>query len=206
MYNYHSSPIVSNCVFKGNRIIDDGCGGGGGGMLNESSSPIVVNSVFSDNGVESGSGGWLPPVGGGMYNAASSPEVTNCTFQGNSADEGGGMYNVGSSPVVTNCILWDNEPKGIYNGGGSSALVTFSNLEDFFEGDGNVFSDPLFENADPDKGPIDLRLRSGSPCIDSGDDGKDVKTDIDGNPRVDVPDIGTPGVKVDIGAYEYQDL
>lgn len=197
MYNYHSSPVVTNCVFKENRIADDGCGGRGGGMLNESSSPEVINCVFSNNGVENG-------AGGGMYNAASSPKVTNCTFFGNFADEGGGMHNVGSSPVVTNCIFWGNEPMGIYDGGGSSASVAFSDLEGFYKGEGNIFSDPLFENEDPKKGPIDLKLQKGSPCIDAGNDEKAPKTDIDGNSRVDEPDVGANGAVADIGAYEYQ--
>jgi hypothetical protein len=60
----------------------------------------------------------------------------------------------------------------------------------------------------------DFRLRSGSPCIDAGDNTavpEGITTDLDGNPRfVDDPDTadtgqGDPPV-VDMGAYEFQGM
>jgi hypothetical protein len=78
---------------------------------------------------------------------------------------------------------------------------------------GNIDADPLFVNADPDAGEIDLRLQDGSPCIDTGsnaalpadvadldgdgDTDEPVPLDLDGNPRV-------VGASVDMGAYEVQ--
>ena len=84
-----------------------------------------------------------------------------------------------------------------------------------FTGNGNIGLAPLFFNAvGPDgiEGTEDdnLRLTSGSPCIDAGDRGAvpvAVTTDLDGNLRfVDAP--GTPNTgqgnpPVDMGAYEF---
>src|SRR5438552_2786308 len=68
MYNDHSSPTVTNCMFTGNS------GYSGGGMYNDHSSPTVTNCTFSGNSGD----------GGGMLNASGSPTVINCTFSGNS--------------------------------------------------------------------------------------------------------------------------
>jgi hypothetical protein len=113
MYNYNSSPTVTNCTFSGNSASN------GGGMFNFFySSPTVSNCTFSGNSASNG---------GGMYNIYnSSPTVTNCTFSENTASDGGGMYNESSSPVVTNCTFSGNSA---VRGGGmqnalSSATVT----------------------------------------------------------------------------------
>ena len=89
MYNEHSNPTVTNCIFTGNSAEF------GGGMLNmEHGNAKVMNCTFTGNSA------W---AGGGMYNGQSSPMVTNCTFADNSANDfGGGMYNSSSNPTVTN--------------------------------------------------------------------------------------------------------
>jgi parallel beta-helix repeat protein len=123
MYNYSSSPTVTNCTFSGNSA------GRGGGMCNIGGSPTVTNCTFTSNTVvRSG----LLGRGGGMYNEGGSPTVTNCTFSANTASEiggnGGGMYNDGSSPTVTNCTFSGNTHRGMYNEGGSPTVTncTFS--------------------------------------------------------------------------------
>jgi len=115
MYNYGSSPTVTNCIFTGNSA--DYCGGG---MENNNSSPTVTNCIFTGN-----SAGY----GGGMYNWLSSPTVTNCTFSGNTAySDGGGMFNDnGSNLTVTDCIFTGNSATcggGMYNYDNSSPTVT----------------------------------------------------------------------------------
>ena len=104
MYNYQSSPSVTNCIFLGNSGA-----GGGGGMYNYYSSPTVESCTFSGNTSANN--------GGGMYNYYSSPAVENCAFLGNISDlYGGGMRNNNSSPTVTNCSFYDNS--AAYWGGG----------------------------------------------------------------------------------------
>lgn len=91
---------------------------GGGGMLNTSSNPSLINCSFQDNSAS---------VGGGMFSIRSSPSLTNCSFQGNSAiNFGGGMYNENSNPVLINCRFLGNSAGyggGMYNQYGGSTLV-----------------------------------------------------------------------------------
>src|SRR5262249_31852328 len=92
----------------------------------------------------------------------------------------------------------------------ATATVTYCDVQGGWMGTGNINADPLFMNA----GNGDLRLQSGSRCIDGGNNDAvpgGMTTDIDGNPRfVDDPSTpdtghGTPPI-VDMGAYEYPDL
>ena len=197
-----SNPTITNCSFHGNSA-----NGLGGGMFNQASSPTLVNCTFSGNTTAN--------QGGGMRNYNSSPTLANCTFIGNAASLGGGMFNAqNSSPTVTNCILWGNTGASF---GGLAPSVTYSNIEGGFAGTGNINADPLLVDADgrdniPGNEDDNLRLSSGSPCIDAADNTglpKGITTDLDGNPRfVDDPDTtdtgnGDPPV-VDMGAYEFQ--
>jgi parallel beta-helix repeat protein len=152
MRNWDNSPTVTNCTF-----IENSAGFNGGGMRNQySSHPTVTNCTFIGNTATYN--------GGGMYNENNSnPSVSNCTFSGNSAGSyGGGMYNDGGSPTVTNCIFWSDLPNEI---SGDSSIVTYSDVEGGYTGEGNIDEDPMFVLADND----DYRLLWGSPCIDSGD-------------------------------------
>ena len=182
MYNYnYSSPTVTNCTFTGNSAYD------GGGMFNSSSSPTVTNCTFTGN--------LAHDSGGGMFNYESSPTVANCTFTDNCANWahlGGGMYNCYSSPTVTNCILWGDSPREVYNLGSSYTVVAYSDIEGGYEGEGNLDADPLFVSGDAGV----LRLRAGSPCIDSGT--------ATGAPPTDLRGVARPqGAGLDMGAYEY---
>ena len=223
MYNNGSSPTVTNCTFKFN---DAGLGmGDGGGMYNvNSSSPTVTNCTFRENFGSDGGGmcnknssspavtnctfsGNLAEGGGGIFNDNSSPTLTNCTFSGNRGD-GGGIFNWSSSPTVTNCIFWGYVGDEIFDDGGSSTTVSYSNVKGGWggAGDNNIDANPVFYA--PATG--DLRLGACSPSVDAGSNAAvGVSTDLGGNPRLaddaNVPDTGsgTPPI-VDMGAYERQ--
>ena len=88
MYNFNSSPILTNVTISGNTADS------GGGMYNtDNSSPTLTNVTISGNSTTN--------VGGGMCNDTSSnPVLTNVTISGNSTTSyGGGMYNGSSSPT-----------------------------------------------------------------------------------------------------------
>ncbi|MHC4463910.1 MAG: right-handed parallel beta-helix repeat-containing protein [Planctomycetota bacterium] len=193
MYNWASSPTVTNCTFSGNSSASIG-----GGMLNHNgSSPTVTNCTFSGNSANSS--------GGGMYNwSSSNTTLVNCTFSGNSATRGGGMCNDRGNPTVTNCILWGNAPAGpqIYNYS-STPTVTYSDIAGGYTGTGNIDTDPCF--ADPYNGDYHLKSQAGryepnsqswiqddvtSPCIDAGDPNSPI-----GNERF------PNGGRVNMGAY-----
>jgi len=106
--------------------------------------------------------------GGGINcDPCSSPIVTNCTITGNMAgDHGGGIYHyTHMSPAITNCILWGDRPDEVYIGGGGEPVITYSDVQGGWEGEGNIDGDPLFVMPNYDE----YRLLWGSPCIDAGD-------------------------------------
>ena len=147
---------------------------------------LSVSLLATELGTGTGSGG-------GMYNANSSwPTLMNCTFSSNEAGTGGGggMYSdVSSTATVTNCILWGDTPDEI---AGDAAAVTYSCVKDGDTNNNNIADNPLFVDAANDN----LRLRLGSPCIDTGTPDGAPEADIRGVPR---PQDGG----YDMGVYEF---
>ncbi len=153
IYCSGASPTITNCTITGNGIADVG----GGIYIESGSSPTLINCTFIENSASM--------MGGGIQNVDSSPILINCTFTGNSATYfGGGIYCAGGSPALTNCILWGDTPEEISIFGGTP-VITYSDIQGGFPGEGNIDADPLF--ADPVNG--DYHLLAGSPCIDTGD-------------------------------------
>ncbi|NIV35849.1 MAG: hypothetical protein GWN58_42300 [Anaerolineae bacterium] len=192
LYNANVSwPVLANCSFLDNSADY------GGGMFNDSfSSPSLTNVTFAGNGADSG---------GGMFNyEGSSPVLTNCTFEGNSATWGGGaVFNAAdSSPVLTNCILWGDTSPEVYNED-SVPVVTHSDVQGGYPGEGNINADPLFVNATN----ADYHLTLDSPCIDAGDNEASTLPDhdfegdgriLDGDGNViRIVDMGVDEVAVD---------
>jgi hypothetical protein len=122
-----------------------------------------------------------------MINA--SPILTNVTISNNS---GHGLYSDDSNPGLVNCILWNNSPQEIYLDGGAP-IITYSDIQGGYEGEGNIDEDPLFVDAENG----DYHLSNSSPCIGAGTLDGAPDTDMDGNPRPN-PEGSNP----DMGAYE----
>ncbi len=74
MYNYGSSPALTNCLFFNNYAADVG-----GGMLNSYSDPNITNCTFSGNSAGR--------AAGGMHTYYSRATVTNCILWGDTPDE-----------------------------------------------------------------------------------------------------------------------
>lgn len=231
-YNQTGNPTtIRDCSFFGNEAIN-------GAGLYTGNYATVINSVFSGNhafSISPTSGG----TGGGLFTIAVREYfwMSSCTFSGNMARLGGGIYNAGGGPnnypQYDNCVLWgDTAP------GGGSEVFNMAKCYPTFRscliqgclpggvwsgaigtnGGGNIDADPLF--ADPDGidsllGTVDddLRLLSGSPAVDAGNNTlvvAGVVADRDGNLRFtdDIftadTGVGTPPI-VDMGAYELID-
>lgn len=191
MFNYHNThPTLTAVTFIGNSTADSG-----GGMFNSFANPTLINVTFISNS-SLGSGG-----GGGMRNSSSSsPTLTNVTFSGNSSIFGSELHNDDSSPTLTNVILWSNGA-GLWNYN-STPHISYSDIQGCggsgswnsacgTDHGGNIEADPLFVDA----ASGNLRLVVDSPAVDTGTTIGVPTTDIDGNPRDYLPDMG---------AYEYQ--
>lgn len=193
---------------------------GGGAILNEGAPMTVVNCRFSGNST-SYEGGTLKLQGP----AALADVVTNCTIVANhAAMKGGGIYKEQPGALqVVNSILWGNtspeagQAKQISISGGSATVnrCCVQNWSGTLPGIGNSGANPTFVSelgADGAAGTLDddLRLLTGSPCIDSGDNTAlpgDVVVDLLGAPRIlndpHTHNTGTGCPPVDMGAYEF---
>jgi hypothetical protein len=160
-------------------------------------------------------------MGGGILIGSDGGQlyVLNSSFSKNSAPSGGSIAlfvytNNPAKGLVQNSVLWDNATTpDIYVYPGCFMRVRTSCLSEAssYPGAGNINADPKFV----DGAGGDLRLQSGSPCIDRGNNYIDYfpivpgfqllpSTDLDGNWRiVDGNGDGTP--TVDMGAYERQE-
>lgn len=232
---------MTGCRFLGNagRNLGGAVFGAGQGLE-------IINSIFSGN---------LATVDGGAVAVVQGANVlTNCTFNRNIAKGkhmGQALAVRGAAASLTNCVLWDHvdatqaqivltrvvgtstELVVSYCDvmGGETGIIR-SGAVTLTWGTRNIDADPQFQNplgVDRVAGTADddLHLRSGSPCIDAGDDKavpadaddlnsngnrtERIPFDLDGKPRfVDRADAPNTGVAdaplypsiVDLGAYE----
>ena len=186
-----SSPTITNCTITNNSATS----GGGGMCIEGSSNPMLTNCTIKNNSAST--------AGGGLYILNSNPTLTNSTFSGNSTDYfGGGICFSGDSLVLTNCILWSDIPDEIFILSGTP-VVTYSNVQGGFTGEGNIDADPLF--ADAANGDYHLKSQAGrwdpasqswiiddvtSPCIDAGDPTSLIALELAPN-----------GSRINMGAY-----
>jgi hypothetical protein len=209
-----SDPTFWNVIFEGNEAGFDG-----GGMRNsQSSSPTLINTLFVGNIAKEGAGI--------SNNDHSSPTILDSAMVANQAsDVGGGIHNTVSSNATShNSIFWGNSPDqaAIEAGqvfssysdliqGGCPTNVTCSDLltaDPMFIRPPSPGEDALWGTDDDDFG--DLRLKAGSPAIDSGKNANvpgGAATDLMGNPRFsDGPEGTTYSLNatptVDRGPYE----
>jgi len=197
IYNTNSNITIISC-----RFLNNSCGGlyngRGAGIYNSNSNVMIQNCVFYNNTAGSQYAG----NGGGIYNTGSDATITNCTFVYNEADDadssdgyGGGIANYATSnPTITNCILWNNDaPTGnqIYDDAGSSATVTYSNIDQSgYTTGGNLRKHPRFGAG--------YHLRADSPCVDQGNTASAPVIDIDSESR-------PQSSAADMGADEFRD-
>ena len=142
----------------------------GAGIYIRESSPTLENLIITAN--------HATHRGGGVYcTQNSNPTLSHVTIAGNTADDDySGIHAFDeSNPTVVNSILWGNNPPDISD----RVLISFSDVQGGFEGEGNSDVDPLF--GDADRG--DFNLTENSPCIDAG-------SDIGNGFNGELPDLG----------------
>ncbi len=182
----------------------------GGGARCEGASPTIEYCHFADNSAAYSA----YYANGGIYCSGGQPLIRSCRFTGNhdaiscyqSAArviacvftdnepywERGVLYAEDCSPTVTQCIFWNNERmeiKVLYG----TPQVTYSVVQDGYEGEGNLSADPRLRS--------DGHLMADSPCINAGDPAYAAaggETDFDGEARI-------AGGRVDIGPDEWID-
>ncbi|TVQ08368.1 MAG: T9SS C-terminal target domain-containing protein [Bacteroidetes bacterium] len=201
-----SHPTVYNTVISNNYAPL----GGGVGVVRTLSANLFSNNLIIDNTALF--------FGGGMAFVDGSVIVANTNILNNTSAYGGGLYfNEISSPVFYNSIIRGNKmnmevPNQVWIFDGVSGPEFYhcnieGGFEDFYGSGGddfqgvyldNIDEDPMFENPES----MNFSLAAGSPCIDAGlHDSEQVGIyhyDLAGNDRFS-------GIRVDIGAFEFQD-
>ncbi len=207
VFGSFSSPRIENSSFAGNwvGVLDINLEGGAclprisgctfsantnsalmSGALQGTCKSLLENCLFTRHEHRVLVVGW-GPMGSGTLQAV------NCTFAGNPTRKylvDNNYYGSGAQVRLSNAVVWGN--------GGAlgreqdvSVLASFSDIEGGFPGTGNINADPLF--ADAEGG--DYRLRSDSPCVDTGT--------ANGAPVVDLLGVVRPQrAGYDMGAYE----
>jgi len=172
------SGLISDCVFSYNLA------GKQGGAMDAGygdTTPTLRNCILTGNSAEERGGAVV-------IHYDSTVTIANCTFSANSATNGRSFacysYHVEHPPsrlFITNSILFDGGDE-VWIDDDSTVVVTHSNVEGGYLGEGNIDADPWF--ADPDNDDYHLKSQAGrydaseggwgtdevtSPCIDVGD-------------------------------------
>lgn len=176
----------------------------GGGVINTSANPTLVNLNFIDNHAEN-HGGAVVTLGnndplsivnttfsgnssganaGAIAGIDGTVAVINSTITGNSGANGGGIVLLFNSHAeIHNTILWGNPGGQIGLQNAATANVTYSIVEGGYATGTHILTDnPLFEDVDGADNTIgtlddDLHLQDTSPAIDAGDNAR-VPADI----------------------------
>jgi len=190
IYSLSQTGSIKNSIFHGNNSIR-----GGGVALEGSSDFETENCLFIGNSVIGNTG-----FGGGFYVYDSDCSITNCTFSENYAQNYGSGAMVYSGTLnIHNSILWADSIAPEITKLNSDVEVTYCNVQDGYQGTGNIEINPEF--VDPDQ--MNYELASTSSCIDTGcNDYVICDNDLAGNERIwDGDDDGE--AIVDMGCYEY---
>jgi predicted outer membrane repeat protein len=203
----------NGCRFAGTSFDANAATARNGGAVYRSGSATVsfASCAFSNN---------TAGLNGGAianYSSSAGLAIAASTFFGNAAANfGGGLYTSNNGQAnVSNSIFWANsatvQGPQIYNGTNVTLTIASSDVQGsgFSGANGNIDADPQFLNVLPSA--VDLRLNSGSPCVNAGNSALlpfDVlDMDRDTNMSEALPldaasNVRVSGPAVDIGAFE----
>jgi len=173
-------PVIEDCIVSGNET---GSNGGGIGLDEDVDATITRTFVVDNHAGE---------YFGGMVVYGTDATFNNLTISENTSAGGGAIgISEGGHVDLTNSIVWNHSGEYNFGGDGTGSInITYSDIEDGFDGEGNIDADPLF--TDVDNG--DYTLSTDSPCIDAG------TADTDGDGNDDITDYN--GAAPDMGAFE----
>ncbi|MFZ4520778.1 MAG: choice-of-anchor Q domain-containing protein [Bacteroidales bacterium] len=187
----NSSPDIICCTFTSNhaytrvgfqgQLYQEGLGGA---IYNDASSPSsIISCLFYSNTSDAGGGAFFNKATYPMIQVSPPPAeyISNCTFYNNQTSaNGGAIYNSGSVFAMANSVIRGNISSA---GFGNNFFVDdaffvlatscYSNGTNDVAGSGNftfypdysaTTDDPMFVNS----ATGDLRLYSGSPCVNTG--------------------------------------
>jgi len=125
-----SKPAIESCEIVANAGAGIEMWTRQSGRLVTHNYPTLTRCIIAGNGEHGISG--LPP-GGGM------PTITNCTIADN---VGFGVWSL--QPMVLNSIIYYNGAGSIEVQGGAPAVITYTDLQGGWTGEGNIDADPHF--------------------------------------------------------------
>jgi len=159
--------FIGECIVAKNSAIV----GGGIDCIGIDTQICLVNCIISENISEN--------CGGGLssYSDSSIEIIHGVIWNNISTNGGGGIHIVNGYADIVNSILWHNVPVQIYQLF-SIINVEYSNIEEGWEGLGNLDGEPCFIS--PENG--DFHLDVNSPCINTAVYAG-IDTDIDGDLR-----------------------
>ncbi len=212
-----SSPIIRFNIISGNEAANTSgvTSAGGGGIRAGDGNPKILNNIIASNKGRYGAGIVLnytgaivknniitnnsggQDYGGGAlwmnHDGTSQKIIENNTITGN---EVVGVFVYQGSSIIRNCIIWADPTTSavqiVVRSGGPTVL--YSDVYGGYNGTGNIFIDPQFEDSA-------FTLKDNSPCIDAGN--KAVEFNDPENPAMPgnalLPARGS--LSNDIGAY-----
>ncbi|MEP7170034.1 MAG: T9SS type A sorting domain-containing protein, partial [Bacteroidota bacterium] len=186
----NSHPIIENTIVRNNVASN-----GGGGLyfieaFNTGGPAITLTNVEVTHNT-----GGIEGACGIAANFTSKVNMMNCTVADNSGAVANGeaLWRAnGAYFEIYNSIFWNLTTDLIHDEGGSPATSTIdycdvtNQLGDLVAGGNMILTDPLFLNSAGN----DYHLSSLSPCIDAGTVAGAPSSDLDGNKRNAIPDMG----------------
>ncbi len=149
IYCLGSSPTIANCCVTDNSVA--------GIELYVGSNPTITGCEIISN-IGAGIEAWIEQAG--RYVTHNYPVISNCVIAANGQNgiSGGmptianctivanGAFGISSnSPTVVNTIVYHNHPDtGLAQIDSASAIVSYSDVQDGWPGQGNIDADPLF--------------------------------------------------------------
>ena len=128
----------------------------GGGIYLNSGLALFENSIFSNNSLYSREHwGGSAATGGAIYVNTADLNIVNCTIVYNDYE---GLWNESGVGNIINSIIFFNVRDQIKG----NAQVSFSDVQNNFEGEGNINFNPVFKSENT------LQIVKGSKCIDAG--------------------------------------